>query len=111
MLDSILFRMFCLPVSSLRKIKIYKTVTLPVVLYGCETWSLILCEEHRLRMFENRALWRNFRPKREEVARGWRRLHCEEIHNLHASPNVITVIKLRKILTRHIARMIEMRNA
>jgi hypothetical protein len=52
------------------KIKIYKTIILPVVLYGCETWSLTLREEHRLRVFENRVLRRIFGPKRDEVTRG-----------------------------------------
>jgi hypothetical protein len=51
------------------KIKIYRTITLPVVLYGCETWSLTLGEERRLRVFENRVLWRIFGPKRNELAR------------------------------------------
>jgi hypothetical protein len=65
-------------------IKIYKTTILPVVLYGCETWSLTLREQHRLRMYENRVLRRIFGPKREEVAGGWRRLH-NELHILYAS--------------------------
>jgi hypothetical protein len=59
------------------KIKIYKTITLPVVLYGCETWSLTLGEEHRLRVFENKALRRIFGPKTDEVTGGWRKLHNE----------------------------------
>jgi hypothetical protein len=66
---------------------------LPLVLYGCESWSLALREEHRLRTFENRVLRRIFRPKREEVERRWRRLHNEELHNLYGSPNIIRVIK------------------
>jgi hypothetical protein len=67
------------------KIKIYKTIILPVVSYGCETWSLTLREEHRLRLFENRVLRRIFVPKREEVTRGWRKLHNEELHGLYSS--------------------------
>jgi hypothetical protein len=59
------------------KIRIYKTIILPVVLYGCETWSLTLKEEHRLRVFENRVLGRIFRPKRNEVTGEWRKLHNE----------------------------------
>jgi hypothetical protein len=55
------------------KIRIYKTIILPVVLYGCETWSLTLREEHRLRVFENGVLWRIFGPKRNEVTRGWKK--------------------------------------
>jgi hypothetical protein len=55
------------------KVKIYKTIILPVVLYGCETWSLILREEHRLKVFENRVLRRIFELKRNEVTRKWRK--------------------------------------
>jgi hypothetical protein len=73
------------------KIKIYKTVILPVVLYGCETWSLPLREEHRLRVFENRVLRRIFRPKREEDG-SWRKLHSDELHNLYSSRNIVRVI-------------------
>jgi hypothetical protein len=69
--------------------KIYKKVILPIVLYGCETFSLTLREEHRLRMLENRVLRGVFAPKWEKVAGGWRRLHDEELHNLYASPNFI----------------------
>jgi hypothetical protein len=66
------------------KIRIYKTIILPVVPYRCETWSLTLREEHRLRVFENRVLRRIFRPKRDEVIGGWRKLHNEELHNFYA---------------------------
>jgi hypothetical protein len=68
------------------KIRIYKTIILPVVLYGCETWSLTLREEHRLRMFENRVLRRIFGPKRNDVTGDWRKLHNDELHNLYSSP-------------------------
>jgi hypothetical protein len=68
--------------------KIYKTVILPV-LYGCETWSLTLREEHRLRVFENRVLRRIFGPKRDEVTGEWRKLHNEELYNLYSSPDII----------------------
>jgi hypothetical protein len=71
------------------KIRIFKTIILPVVLYGCETWSLTLREEHRLRVFENRMLRRIFGPKREEVTGGWRKLRNEELHNLYYSPSII----------------------
>jgi hypothetical protein len=64
------------------KIRIYKTVILPVVLYRCETWSLTLREEHRLRVFENRVLRRIFEPRRDEVTGGWRKLHNEELNDL-----------------------------
>jgi hypothetical protein len=76
------------------KIKIYKTVILPVVLYGCETWSLTLREEHRLRFFENRVLRRIFGPKREEDG-SWRKLHNDELQSLYSSPNIVRVIKSR----------------
>jgi hypothetical protein len=69
------------------KIRIYKTIILPEVLYGCETWSLTLREEHRLRVFGNRVLRRIFDPKRDETTGDWRKLHNEELHNLYSSPN------------------------
>jgi hypothetical protein len=62
------------------KVKIYKTIILPVVLYGCETWSLTLREEHRLRVFANKVLRRMFGPKGDEVMGEWRKLHSEELH-------------------------------
>jgi hypothetical protein len=65
------------------KIKIYRTIILPVVLYGCETWSLTLREEHRLRVFENRVLRRIFGPKRDVVTGELRRLHKEERDDLY----------------------------
>jgi hypothetical protein len=77
------------------KVKIYKTIILPVVLYGFETWSLTLREEHRLTMFENRVLRRIFVPKRDEVKGEWRKLHNEELHNLYSSPDIIRQIKSR----------------
>jgi hypothetical protein len=68
------------------KIKVYKTIILPVVLYGCETWTLTLREEHKQRVFENRALRRIFGPKWDEVTGERRKLHDEELHNLYSSP-------------------------
>jgi hypothetical protein len=79
------------------KVKIYKTIILPVVLYGCETWSLTLREEHRLRVFENRVLRRIFGPKRDEVTEEWRKLHNEELHNLYSTPGITRQIKLRRM--------------
>jgi hypothetical protein len=78
------------------KIKIYKII-LSVVLYGCEALSLTLREEHRLRVFENRALGRIFGPKRDEVTGGWRKLHNEELHDLYSSPSTVRVIKARRM--------------
>jgi hypothetical protein len=64
-----------------------------VLLCGCETWSLILREEHRVRVFQNRALRRIFGPKRDEVTGSWKKkLHNEELHNLYSSPNIIRMI-------------------
>jgi hypothetical protein len=70
---------------------------MPVVLYGCETWSLTLREKRRLRVFENRTLRRIFVPKRDEVTGEWRRLHTEELDDLYSSPNNVRVIILRRM--------------
>jgi hypothetical protein len=74
------------------KINIYRTIILPVVSYGCETWSVALREEHRLRVFENRVLRGIFGPKRDEVTGEWRRLHTEELNDLYSSSSLIRVI-------------------
>jgi hypothetical protein len=79
------------------KVKIYKVIILPVVLYGCETWSHTLREEHRLRLFENRVLRRILRPKRDEVTGECRKLHNEELRILYSSPNIIRQIKSRRM--------------
>ena len=71
------------------EIKIYRTILLPVVLYGSETWSLTLREEHRLRVFENRVLRRIFGPKRDGVTGERRKLHNEELNDLYCSPNIV----------------------
>jgi hypothetical protein len=78
------------------KIKIYKTVILPVVLYGCGTWSLTLREEHILGVFEDRVLRKIFGPEREEEG-SWRKQHNDELHSLYSSPNIVRVIKSRRM--------------
>jgi hypothetical protein len=94
------------------KIKIYKNIILPVVLYGCETLSLTLTEGHRLRVFENRVLRRIFESKRDEVTGGWRKLHNEELYGLYSSPGIVKVIKARSMRwAGHVARMGEVRGA
>jgi len=80
------------------KIKMYRNIILPVVLYGCETWSLTLREEHRLRVFENRVLRRIFGPERDEVTGEWKKLLNEELNNLYSLPNIVRVIKSRRIM-------------
>jgi hypothetical protein len=75
------------------KIKIYRTIILPVVLYGCETWSLTLRDERRLRGFENSVLRRVFGPKKDEVTGQWRKLHNEELSDLYSLPNIVRVVK------------------
>jgi hypothetical protein len=94
------------------KIRVHSTIILPVVLYGCETWSLTLREEHRLRVFKNRMLRRLFGPKRDEVTGVWRRLHNEELNDVCLSPNIIRVIKSRRVKwAGHVACMGEGRGA
>jgi hypothetical protein len=78
-------------------IKIYRTIILPVVLYECETWSLTLREEQRLRVFENRVLRTIFGPKRDDLTGEWRRLHSKELNDLYSSPNATRVIKSRRM--------------
>jgi hypothetical protein len=85
-------------------IKIYRTIIFSVVLYGCETWSLTLREERRLRVFENRVLRRIFRCKRDEVAGKWRKLHND--NDLYFSPYIFWVIKSRRMRwAGYVARM------
>jgi hypothetical protein len=81
-----------------------------MVLYGCETWSLTLRAEHKLRVFENRVLRRIFGPKKDGVTGGWRKLHNEGLHNVYSSPSMITIMKSRRMRwVGHVARMGERR--
>ena len=82
------------------KIKIYRTIILSVVIYGCESWSLTLKEERRLRLLEN--IW----AYRDEVTAEWRKLHNEEINDLYCSTNIVRVIKWRRMRwAGHVARI------
>jgi hypothetical protein len=82
--------------------------SLTVVLYGCKTWSLTLREERRLRVCGDRMLRRIFGPKRDEVTGKWRKLHSEELNDLYCSPNIVRVIKSRRIRwVGHVARMLK----
>jgi hypothetical protein len=92
------------------KIKIYKTIILPAVLYGCEIWFLTIWKEHRLGLFENRVLRRMFGHKRDEVTGEWRKLHNEELHNLYSSSNIIRQMKSRLMRwAGHVACMVDSR--
>ena len=89
-----------------------KTIILPVLLYGCETWTLTLREEQRLRVFENKVLRKIFGAKRDEVTGEWRKLHNVELHILYSSPDIIRNIKSRRLRwAGHVARMGESRKA
>jgi hypothetical protein len=93
------------------KIRIYKTIILPVALYGCETLSLTVGKEHKLRVFENTVLRRIFGTKWNGVTGGWRKLHNEQLHDLYSSPRIIRIIKSRRMRwAGHVARMREKRN-
>jgi hypothetical protein len=88
------------------KIKIHRTIILPVVLYGYETWSLTLREERWLRVFENRVLRRIFGSNRDEVSGEWRKPHNEELNDLYSLPTIVRVTKSRGMsLAEHVARM------
>jgi hypothetical protein len=83
-------------------INLYRTIILPVVLYGCETWLFTL----RLRVFENRVLRGVFGPERDEVTREWRKLHNEELSDLYCLPSILRLIEVRIMRwAEHVARM------
>jgi hypothetical protein len=93
------------------KVRICKTIILLVVLYGCETWSLTVREEHKLRVFENRVLRKTSGPKRNEVKGGWRKRHTEAFHNLYSSQSIIRIIKSRRMRwAEYVVLMREIRN-
>jgi hypothetical protein len=105
MLATVQFITFCQLVY-LKEVGTYKTIILPVVLYGCETWSLTLRDEHRLRVLEYKFLVRISGPRRDKMVRGWRKLHNEELHNLYSSPSIIRMIMSREMgWSRHVARL------
>jgi hypothetical protein len=81
------------------KIEIYRTIILPVVLYGCEAWSLTLRGEYRVRVFGNRVLRRVFGAKRDEITGEWRKLHNEELKDLYSLPNNVRVVKSSMAIT------------
>ena len=88
------------------KIRVYRTLILPVVLYGCETWSLTLREERRLKVSENRVLRTILGPKRGEVTGEWRKLHNEELNELYFSSSILRVVKSRRMRwAGHVTRM------
>jgi hypothetical protein len=94
------------------KIDIYRATVLPVALYGCETWLLMMREEHTLWLFENRVLRKIFGRRRDGVTGEWRRLHNKELNDVYCSPNIIQVIKSRRMRrVGHVAHMGERRDA
>ncbi|KAJ4452069.1 hypothetical protein ANN_03585 [Periplaneta americana] len=92
------------------KVRIYKTVILPVVLCGCETWTLTLREEQRLKVFEKKVLRKVLGDKRDEATEEWRKLHNTELHDaLYSSPDIIRNINLRRLRwAGHVACIVEM---
>ena len=98
--------------SKILKVKTYKTIILPVVLYGCETWSLTFKGEHTLMVFQNNVLRKIFGVKKDEITGEWRKLHNCELHALYSSPNIIGSLKSRRLRwAGNVARMEQSRNA
>ena len=94
------------------KVKTYKTIILPVVLYDCETWSLTLRKEQILRVFENKVLRKIFGAKKDEITGEWKKLHNAEVHALYYSPNIIRSLNSRRLRwAGQVARMEQSRNA
>ena len=92
--------------------QIFRVCNFASCFVGCETWSLTLREERKLRVFENMVLRRIFGPRRDEVTGEWRRLHNEELNDVYCSPNIVRVIKSRRMRwAGHVARMGEIRGA
>ena len=91
------YRPTCFLLSKKLKVNTYKTIILPVVLYGCETWSLTLREEHRVRVFENKILRKIFGGKRDEITGEWRKLRNDEIRGFYSSPNIIRNLKWKRL--------------
>ena len=101
-------RKFCLSAYFPKKFKVntYKTIILPIVLYVCETWSLTLKEDYRLRVFENKVLRKIFEVKKDEITRKWRKLHNAGLHALYSSHNIIRSLKWRRLRwAGHVAGM------
>ena len=111
-ISTTLYFIFQFAIQKKRKIKIYRSLILPVVLYGFETWSVTLSEEYRLRVFKNRMLRRILGPKRNKVTGEQRRLHNQQLYGLYCSPNIIQVIKSRrKRWVGHVVHVGERRGA
>jgi hypothetical protein len=113
MFATIHFGIFCLPFAPIKLNDCsFIDYSFVLVLYGRETWSVTRRDGHRLRVSENRVLRRIFGPKREKVAGGWIRLHNDELHNLYASPSIVTVIKSMRMRWKgHVTRMGEIKSA
>jgi hypothetical protein len=97
LISAVKFQVLTAASRKMAALRITAPCSLVDVLYGCETWSLTLTEEHRLRVFKNRVLRRIFGSKRDEVTGEWRKLHNEELHNLYSSPDIIRQVKANEV--------------